>query len=59
METRLVYCSTSRGKIYPEKFCHEYRKPNATRTCELEEKEEKDVHAWFAMQWGEVIIPFP
>ncbi|XP_035703436.1 papilin isoform X2 [Folsomia candida] len=61
VETRQVYCSSAKGKVYGDEFCHDYRKPNASRDCEggessTEASANKCQYAWFAMQWGECLL---
>ncbi|PSN47564.1 hypothetical protein C0J52_19332 [Blattella germanica] len=49
-ETRRVHCANQAGKLYPDEYCHAYRLPELTRSCESPIPCE---HEWFASQWSE------
>lgn len=50
-ETRQAHCSTQKGEIYPDHFCHKYRIPQLLRTCE---SATPCKNQWFASQWSDV-----
>jgi len=53
-QSREVYCSDAKGKVYDEKYCHGYRKPNTSQTCELDFNPAEDPsckYTWYATQW--------
>ncbi|ODM97201.1 Papilin [Orchesella cincta] len=53
-QSREVYCSDAKGKVYEENYCHVYRKPNTTQSCELDFNPAEDPsckYTWYATQW--------
>lgn len=55
-QSRQVYCADAKGKVYDEKFCHGYRKPNITQACELDFNPAEDPSCkftWYATQWSD------
>ena len=51
-ESRQAQCVSPKGTVYPDEFCHAYRRPALNRTCA---EATKCKHVWFASQWSEVI----
>ncbi|XP_046445127.1 papilin-like isoform X2 [Daphnia pulex] len=49
-ETRQAQCVSPKGTVYPDEFCHAYRRPALNRTCA---EATKCKHVWFASQWSE------
>ncbi|XP_068083649.1 papilin [Anabrus simplex] len=49
-ETRKVFCANKNGKVYPDTWCHLYRRPKSTQECE---NYEDCPYEWFASQWSD------
>ncbi|RZF40156.1 hypothetical protein LSTR_LSTR010108 [Laodelphax striatellus] len=52
-ETREVKCSTQKGQVYDDSFCHKYRLPDLKREC-ISTAECQ--HEWYATQWSECSV---
>lgn len=51
-ETKTAVCSTSHGKIYPDKFCKKSKLPLLVRDCKAPACE----YLWYGSQWSEVNV---